>query len=194
MSWTPSTDKLKKFVLNNVNNRLGHDVKEKVMLQVQEFGGCEGIASKLGASLVSGISKETVEDRKEVYGINYVAPPPPTRECLEFIDGIAIFCTVALVVFAGAFQEQQKEAKFRALSEKSSEEFVNVIREIKLKQLFLLEMIVTAVGVHTYQESLLAEKPKDKDPENTAWVCAQTSLGLACMSCVCVDEGHRFVS
>ena len=29
------------------------------------------------------------------------------------------------------------------------------------------KMIVTAVGVHTCQESLLAEKPKDKDPENT---------------------------
>jgi magnesium-transporting ATPase (P-type) len=29
------------------------------------------------------------------------------------------------------------------------------------------KMIVTAVGLNTYQESLLAEKPKDKDPENT---------------------------
>jgi hypothetical protein len=28
-------------------------------------------------------------------------------------------------------------------------------------------MIVTALGVNTYQESILAEKPKDKDPENT---------------------------
>jgi hypothetical protein len=31
------------------------------------------------------------------------------RECLEFIDGIAIACTVALVVFVGAAQEKQKE-------------------------------------------------------------------------------------
>ena len=29
------------------------------------------------------------------------------------------------------------------------------------------KMIVTALGVNTYQESILAEKPKDKEPENT---------------------------
>jgi hypothetical protein len=98
--WALDKATLKKFVLNNVNNRLGHDVKEKVMPQVQEFGGCEGITSKLGASLVSGISKETVEDRKEVYGINYVAPPPPTpfwRFCIEAMVCIVCVCVCMCV-------------------------------------------------------------------------------------------------
>ena len=64
------------------------------------------------------------------------------RECLEFIDGIAIFCTVALVVFVGAFQEKQKEAKFRALSENSSEEFVNVIRDSLQQKINTREVVV----------------------------------------------------
>ena len=38
------------------------------------------------------------------------------RECLEYIDGIAIFCTVALVVLVGAFQEAEKERKFMVLA------------------------------------------------------------------------------
>ena len=50
------------------------------------------------------------------------------RECLEFIDGIAIFCTVALVVLVGVFQEAEKEQKFMVLNANASEEQVNVIR------------------------------------------------------------------
>jgi len=91
--WSPDKKTLKAFVLNNVNNRLGHDVKEKVMPEVDSFGGCEGITSKLGGSLVSGIQQTEVEDRKKAYGINYVEPPPPTpfwRFCMEAMEDFTL--------------------------------------------------------------------------------------------------------
>ena len=69
---------LKQFTLNNVNNRLGHDVQEKVLPQYDSWGGCEGIAAKLGASLNAGIQASEVGARKEQYGINYIEPDPPT--------------------------------------------------------------------------------------------------------------------
>ena len=73
------------------------------------------------------------------------------RECLEFIDGIAIFCTVALVVFVGAAQEKQKENKFRALSANASEEQVNVIRDgvqqlVSTKEVVVGDTVVLSTG------------------------------------------------
>ena len=63
--WKPEAQTLKEFVLNNVNNRLGHDVQEKVMPQVEGFGGCQGLANSLGGSLTAGIKAEEVQARKE---------------------------------------------------------------------------------------------------------------------------------
>ena len=80
---------LKSFILNNVNNRLGHDVKEKVMPEVEKFGGCEGIASKLRGSTTSGIKASEVEARKSEFGINFIEPDPPTpfwRFCLNALE------------------------------------------------------------------------------------------------------------
>jgi magnesium-transporting ATPase (P-type) len=73
------------------------------------------------------------------------------RECLEYIDGIAIFCTVALVVLVGAFQEAEKERKFMALNANASEEQVNVIRDgvqqlISTREVVVGDTVVLSTG------------------------------------------------
>lgn len=100
MSWTPSAKELKEFILNNVNNRLGHDVKAKVMPQVDGFGGCEGIAKNLGASLVSGIKSSEVQARQDAYGINYIEPAPPTPFLKFCWDALQDFTLQLLLFFA----------------------------------------------------------------------------------------------
>ena len=99
--WEPSMQELKQFTLNNVNNRLGHDVQEKVLPQYDSWGGCEGIAAKLGASLNAGIQASEVGARKEQYGINYIEPDPPTpfwRFCLDALEDF----TLRLLLFFAA--------------------------------------------------------------------------------------------
>ena len=93
-------------MLNNVNNRLGHDVHEKVMPQVTELGGCEGITAKLGGSLVSGIKQTEVEGRKQAYGINYIAPPPPTPFWRFCMDAMEDFTLQMLLFFAALHMVQ----------------------------------------------------------------------------------------
>jgi Ca2+ transporting ATPase len=177
---------LKDFVLSNVNNRLGHDVLEKVMPEVRNLGGCEGITEKLGGSLTQGLNPSEIKERQEKYGKNYVEPDPPTpfwrfcldaledetlqlllffaalgttigsvipheRECYGFIDGLAIFGTVAIVVLVGAFQEKDKENRFRALSAGAADELVNVIRsghneKISVKEVVVGDTIVLSTG------------------------------------------------
>jgi Ca2+-transporting ATPase len=51
---------------------------------------------------------------------------PP--KCLGWLDGLAIMCAVAVVVFVGAAQESAKERQFRDLTDKASDDLVNVIR------------------------------------------------------------------
>jgi len=72
-------------------------------------------------------------------------------ECYGYIDGLAIFGTVALVVFVGAAQEKEKENKFRALSEDASEEQVNVLRDgvqqiISVKEVVVGDTVVLSTG------------------------------------------------
>jgi len=98
--WKPSPKELKEFILNNVNNRLGHDVKAKVMPQVEGFGGCEGIAKDLGASLVSGIKASEVQARQQAYGINYIDPAPPTSFFKFCLDALEDFTLRLLLFFA----------------------------------------------------------------------------------------------
>ena len=100
MSWTLSGNKLKKFVLNNVNNRLGHDVQEKVMPEVGELGGCEGITNSLGGSLTTGIKSSEVAARKQAYGINYIPPAPPTPFYVFCMDAMGDFTLQMLLFFA----------------------------------------------------------------------------------------------
>ncbi len=51
---------------------------------------------------------------------------PP--KCLGWLDGLAIMCAVAVVVLVGAVQESAKERQFRDLTDKASDDLVNVIR------------------------------------------------------------------
>ena len=67
---------------------------------------------------------------------------PHERECFGYIDGLAIFGTVALVVFVGAAQEKEKENKFRALNANASDEQVNVIRDGKQQLISVKDVVV----------------------------------------------------
>lgn len=100
MSWRPDAQALKEFVLNNVNNRLGHDVQEKVMPQVDGFGGCQGICEGLGGSLSTGIKSAEVPDRKAQYGINFIEPDPPTPFWQFCLDALEDFTLRLLLFFA----------------------------------------------------------------------------------------------
>ena len=99
-TWKPEAQTLKEFVLNNVNNRLGHDVQEKVMPQVEGFGGCQGLANSLGGSLTAGIKAEEVQARKDQYGINYIEPDPPTPFWQFCLDALGDFTLQLLLFFA----------------------------------------------------------------------------------------------
>jgi hypothetical protein len=113
-SWRPSAQELKDFVLNNVNNRLGHDVQEKVMPQVEGFGGCQGICESLGGSLSAGIKSAEVPDRKAQYGINYIEPDPPTPFWQFCLDALEDF-TLRLLLFFAAMSTVRLHAIPRSL-------------------------------------------------------------------------------
>jgi magnesium-transporting ATPase (P-type) len=76
---------------------------------------------------------------------------PHSRECLEYIEGLAIFGTVAVVVLIAAIQEKDKENRFRALSAGSADEMVNVIRngqneKISVKEVVVGDTVVLSTG------------------------------------------------
>jgi len=97
---SPDAKTLKSFVLTNVNNRLGHDVHEKVMPEVEKLGGCEGITRSLEASLTQGIKPEEVASRQEQYGKNYIEPDPPTPFWQFCLNALEDFTMQLLLFFA----------------------------------------------------------------------------------------------
>uniref|UniRef100_A0A7S0ETC5 Calcium-transporting ATPase n=1 Tax=Hanusia phi TaxID=3032 RepID=A0A7S0ETC5_9CRYP len=78
MAFKLSIKDLKSFVLLNINNRLGHDVREKVLPALDTMGGYEGIQQDLRTSVTEGVTQNEIEVRKSHFGINYIAPPPLT--------------------------------------------------------------------------------------------------------------------
>eukprot|EP00961_Rhodomonas_salina_P286660 3873497-Rhodomonas_salina.1 len=93
---------LKELVRLQINNRLGHDVRDKVLPRLAEFGDYAGICSALKTSPVTGITSNDFEQRKETFGRNYVDPPPLTpfwKFCLEALEDPTLqFLCVAAVV------------------------------------------------------------------------------------------------
>eukprot|EP00286_Rhodomonas_abbreviata_P007986 CAMPEP_0181334288 /NCGR_PEP_ID=MMETSP1101-20121128/26162_1 /TAXON_ID=46948 /ORGANISM="Rhodomonas abbreviata, Strain Caron Lab Isolate" /LENGTH=1182 /DNA_ID=CAMNT_0023444219 /DNA_START=304 /DNA_END=3852 /DNA_ORIENTATION=- len=93
---------LKGFVRIQINNRLGHDVRDKVLPKLEEFGSYEGICQKLKTAPAHGITGDDFHKRQETFGRNYVEPPPLTpfwRFCWEALqDPTLQFLVVAAVV------------------------------------------------------------------------------------------------
>ncbi|EKX34203.1 hypothetical protein GUITHDRAFT_119620 [Guillardia theta CCMP2712] len=73
-----SIEDLKKFVFLNINYRLGHDVKSKVLPKLEEMGGFEGVQKGLKTNMGDGIKESELQMRQQTYGKNYVEPPPLT--------------------------------------------------------------------------------------------------------------------
>ena len=73
-----TVEDLKKFVFLNINYRLGHDVKSKVLPKLEEMGGFEGVQKGLKTNMGDGIKENELQMRQQSYGKNYVEPPPLT--------------------------------------------------------------------------------------------------------------------
>ena len=91
------------------------------------------------------------------YGQAIGVAVPHERECFGYIDGLAIFGTVALVVFVGAAQEKEKENKFRALNANASDDQVNVIRDGKQQLVSVKEVVVGDTVVLSTGDILCAD-------------------------------------
>mmetsp|Transcript_6507 Transcript_6507/g.15343 ORF Transcript_6507/g.15343 Transcript_6507/m.15343 type:complete len:1163 (-) Transcript_6507:181-3669(-) len=95
-------EQIKRFTLLNVNNRLGHDVRDKVMPVWTEMGEATGMCEKLLTSTTSGVRSSEKEERQEKFGRNYVEPPPLTpfwRFCLDALEDPTLqFLIVAAIV------------------------------------------------------------------------------------------------
>mmetsp|Transcript_24048 Transcript_24048/g.60400 ORF Transcript_24048/g.60400 Transcript_24048/m.60400 type:complete len:1187 (+) Transcript_24048:108-3668(+) len=191
MSFPLSIDDFKKFVLLNINNRLGHDVRAKVLPALEELGSYEGLCDKLKTNIHEGINPDEVSDRQQVFGRNYVEQKPLTPfwkfcwdalqdptliflsvasvvsiiigttfepvECLGWLDGLAIMVAVVVVVLVGAIQESSKEKQFRALTDKASDDLVNVIRGGQQRQVSNRDVVVGDVLVLSTGDIIVAD-------------------------------------
>mmetsp|Transcript_31673 Transcript_31673/g.77666 ORF Transcript_31673/g.77666 Transcript_31673/m.77666 type:complete len:1129 (-) Transcript_31673:386-3772(-) len=187
----------KRFVLLNINNRLGHDVRDKVLPELEKFGGYDGICEKLQTSVNGGIQQSEVQARQEAFGRNYVEQAPLTPflvfclealkdptliflcfaslvsiiigtafeppECLGWLDGMAIMCAVAVVVFVGAAQESAKERQFRDLTDKAGDDLVNLIRggvqvRVSNREVVVGDVLVLSTGDIIVADGLVFER------------------------------------
>ena len=75
----------------------------------------------------------------------------PEEKQPEWLNGIAIFIAVAIVVFVTAFNNWQKEKQFRDLQKKlDSEHKINVLRDGTIKQIVSSDLLVGDISFLAY--------------------------------------------
>ena len=73
-----------------------------------------------------------------VFGLTFT---PPSE--LEWIEGVAILVTVAIVVFVASFNDYQKEKQFKALQAKQEQtQYVEVIRNGQQDAISAFDLVV----------------------------------------------------
>jgi P-type Ca2+ transporter type 2B len=77
---------------------------------------------------------------------------------LEWIEGVAIFTAIIVVVFVTAFNDWRKEKQFRGLQDRiEKESMASVLRNGNVKQINIKDIVVGDICLIKYGDSLPAD-------------------------------------
>ncbi|CEM02072.1 unnamed protein product [Vitrella brassicaformis CCMP3155] len=162
------TDLMKAYI-----QRTAHEDIE----EIGRHGGMAGLAKKIDTDLERGVvSGESIEHRKEVYGLNRFPEKKPTsflmlcwqalqdftlrillvcalvsfvlaltlgeRPDIEWIEGVAIFVAVLIVVMVTAVNDWKKEQQFKKLNEMKDDKECSLIRGDIVSKYSVFEVVV----------------------------------------------------